>query len=75
MAEELVSKSAMNAMMMQSGGGELWKDSVNSEERPAIPEVKKEEVVVDADKNEALEGQKAGEAVFKAIFGDDSDDD
>jgi G patch domain-containing protein 1 len=75
MAEELVSKSAMNAMMMQSGGGELWEDKSKSEAPPAVPEVKQEEVVVNADKNEALEGQKAGEAVFKAIFGDDSDDD
>lgn len=74
-APELVSKSAINAMMMQSGGGEqLWKDKVKVED-PVIPEVMKEEVVVDADKNEALEGQRAGEAVFKAIFGDDSEDD
>lgn len=75
-APELVSKSAINAMMMQSGGGEpLWKDKVQAEvDTPIVPEEKKEEAVVDADKNEALEGQRAGEAVFKAIFGDDSDD-
>jgi G patch domain-containing protein 1 len=41
----------------------------------AIPVEKPPEIVVDADRNEALEGQRAGEAVFKAIFGDDSDDD
>ncbi|KAK4551818.1 hypothetical protein LTR86_010904 [Recurvomyces mirabilis] len=29
---------------------------------------------VDAEKNEALEGQKAGEAVFRAIFGSDDED-
>lgn len=29
---------------------------------------------VDANRNEALEGQKAGEAVFKAIFGSDDED-
>jgi G patch domain-containing protein 1 len=34
----------------------------------------KEEVVVEPERNEALEGKRAGEAVFKAIFGDDSDD-
>ncbi|ESZ99605.1 hypothetical protein SBOR_0016 [Sclerotinia borealis F-4128] len=28
-------------------------------------------VLVDAERNEALEGQRAGDAVFKAIFGDD----
>lgn len=31
--------------------------------------------LVDAERNEALEGQKAGEAVFKAIFGSDDEDD
>ncbi|KAL9050315.1 MAG: hypothetical protein Q9162_006703 [Coniocarpon cinnabarinum] len=30
---------------------------------------------VDASRNEALEGQRAGEEVFKAIFGDDEDSD
>ena len=30
--------------------------------------------VVDVERNEALEGQKAGEAVFKAIFGSDDED-
>lgn len=37
-------------------------------------EAKKEEIV-DAERNDALEGKRAGDAVFKAIFGDDSDDD
>lgn len=36
---------------------------------------KQQAVVVDTDRNEALEGKRAGEEVFKAIFGDDSDDD
>jgi G patch domain-containing protein 1 len=49
-------------------------DNRPTEAAPA-PVEKKEEVVVDAERNEALEGQRAGEAVFKAIFGDDSDDD
>lgn len=74
MAPELVSKSAINTMMNKSGGREqLWKDKEKSED-VMVPEVK-EEIVVNADKNEALEGQRAGEAVFRAIFGDDSDDD
>jgi G patch domain-containing protein 1 len=37
---------------------------------PAAPQ----EVVVDATRNEALEGKRAGEEVFRAIFGDSSDD-
>lgn len=35
---------------------------------------KQEETVVDTSRNEALEGKRAGEEVFKAIFGDSSDD-
>lgn len=35
---------------------------------------KQDAVVVDKERNEALEGQRAGEEVFKAIFGDSSDD-
>jgi G patch domain-containing protein 1 len=33
-----------------------------------------EEVEVQADRNEILEGERAGEEVFKSIFGDDSDE-
>ena len=34
-----------------------------------------EKVVVDPERNEALEAERPGEAVFRAIFGDDSDSD
>jgi G patch domain-containing protein 1 len=34
-----------------------------------------EPVEIRADRNEVLEGERAGEEVFKSIFGDDSDDD
>jgi G patch domain-containing protein 1 len=37
----------------------------------AVPE----KIVVDASRNEALEGKRAGEDVFKAIFGDSDDED
>ncbi|KAF2804979.1 DUF1604-domain-containing protein [Mytilinidion resinicola] len=33
------------------------------------------EAVMDVERNEALEGEKAGDAVFKAIFGSDDEDD
>jgi G patch domain-containing protein 1 len=77
MAPDLVSKTAIDDMMRQSGGF-----NPNWNERPqeskaaesALVEIRKE-IVVDAERNEALEGQRAGEAVFKAIFGDDSEDD
>lgn len=35
---------------------------------------RKEEVVIDSNRNEALEANRAGEEVFKAIFGDSSDE-
>ena len=34
-----------------------------------------DKVMVDSSRNEALEGQRAGEDVFKAIFGDSDDED
>jgi G patch domain-containing protein 1 len=72
--EDLVGKSAIDTMMREAGG-QMWEDKVKSTEEVVEPVVKREEIVVDAEKNEALEGQRAGEAVFKAIFGDDSDED
>jgi G patch domain-containing protein 1 len=71
-ASTLISKDAIDAMMMEATGeGTLWadKDISQAMEQP------KEEIVVNAERNDALEGQRAGEAVFKAIFGDDSDED
>ncbi|KAI6974959.1 hypothetical protein KC355_g11456, partial [Hortaea werneckii] len=52
-----------------SGGTEgAQQEGVQAEKARAPAEV-------DVEKNEALEGQKAGEAVFKAIFGSDDEDD
>ncbi|KAK0117637.1 hypothetical protein ONS95_011969 [Cadophora gregata] len=75
-APDVVSQSSIDEMMRESyqqrhqGAGDT-----NAETVPAPVATPKEVVVVDADRNDALEGQRAGEAVFKAIFGDDSDDD
>lgn len=75
MAPDLVSKATMQNIMIQSGGVNQFL-SQEMRELESVPVLEKpKEVVVDADRNEALEGQRAGEAVFKAIFGDDSDDD
>ena len=72
-APDLVGKSMLQDIMVQSGGMNplLGKEAMGHIE----PVIKKEEIFVDAERNEALEGQRAGEAVFKAIFGDDSDED
>jgi G patch domain-containing protein 1 len=78
-APDLVSKTVIDDMMRQSGGlNPNWNERTMDNrptEAASAPVEKKEEVVVDVERNEALEGQRAGEAVFKAIFGDDSDDD
>jgi len=70
-APDLVGKEMMETLMREAGV-----------EVPPVPEVvdagpgTKEEVVdmVDVQKNEALEGKRAAEALFKSVFGDDSDD-
>ena len=76
-APDLVSKTAIDDMMKEANWSEF-----NNRNKPAEREVdvKVEEeelkpVVVNAERNEALEGKRAGDAVFKAIFGDDSDED
>ncbi|KAL2062836.1 hypothetical protein VTL71DRAFT_5908 [Oculimacula yallundae] len=77
-APDVVSQSSIDEMMRESysqrhdGGGGIAAVPVAGTSAPV--EVKEEAIVVDAEINDALEGQKAGEAVFKAIFGDDSDD-
>jgi G patch domain-containing protein 1 len=75
MAPDLVSRNAIDEMMRNQNWGNTMSGSKPVESEPVVKEEPKEEVVIDVERNEALEGQKAGEAVFKAIFGDDSDDD
>jgi G patch domain-containing protein 1 len=71
---ELVSKSAMNDIMIASGGRNQYLSSSGAGPGATDPQQPTEDIV-DPDRNEALEGERAGEAVFKAIFGDDDDDD
>ncbi|RKF59587.1 G patch domain-containing protein 1 [Erysiphe neolycopersici] len=76
-ATELVSKVSLNAIMRDSNS--FQNGSPKPSNQIGVSEIEedkyREEVVVDAGKNEALEGKRAGEAVFRAIFGDDSSDD
>jgi G patch domain-containing protein 1 len=71
---DLVSKHAIDGMMK-----EHWENStINAGSMKAedvVLVVENKDTVVDAERNEALEGEKAGEAVFKAIFGDSDDED
>jgi G patch domain-containing protein 1 len=70
---ELVSKSAMNDIMIASGGRNQHLLSSGAGSSAADLQQPTENIV-DPDRNEALEGERAGEAIFNAIFGDDDDD-
>ncbi|KAL2871992.1 putative G-patch domain protein [Aspergillus lucknowensis] len=68
----LVSQEVMNQLLLEAsgGGGPL----ASSRGGTASPAAKQEPVVIEADRNEALEGERPGEAVFKAIFGSDEEE-
>ena len=69
--QELLSRETMEKMVKGVGGS-------SSAQTPngglGLPRRKEEVVVVDAERNEALESERPGEAVFRAIFGDSSDE-
>ncbi|KAF2447552.1 G patch domain-containing protein 1 [Karstenula rhodostoma CBS 690.94] len=84
--EEAVSKSAMDKMVhevLSKGAPALqrpaWMGATPEEtlEAPSTPAVPLEgaHATVDVEKNDALTQERAPEDVFKAIFGDDDDDD
>jgi G patch domain-containing protein 1 len=62
--QELLGKKEMDELKKESGlfGSEA-------------EQVEKETVIVDSERNEALEKERPGEAVFRAVFGSDSEDD
>ena len=75
---ELVGKKDMDELRMTSGGMREFVQSSKVNEGNAGDEAgqsKAVAIVVDPDRNEALEQERPGEAVFKAIFGSDSEDD
>ncbi|WPG99499.1 DUF1604 domain protein [Acrodontium crateriforme] len=72
---DIVSQSSLDRMMQEanirppsfvSGGTEGIQDGTMTVTQPHVE--------VNAETNDALEGQRAGEAVFKAIFGSDDED-
>lgn len=81
--EEAVSKSAMDKMMhevLTKGAPALqrpaWMNTSFTSHEPApmaVPPM--EHATVDVESNEALTQERASEDVFKAIFGDDDEDD
>lgn len=83
---ELVGKKEMDEMMRESNVGRIgMRDMVGAggndegalkvEEGEEEAAKREEPVVVDPERNEALEKEKPGEDIFKAIFGSDSEDD
>ncbi|KAL4775026.1 hypothetical protein BDW60DRAFT_214910 [Aspergillus nidulans var. acristatus] len=78
---ELVSQDVMNQLMLAAGGGPggatlapSSRGDSASAMRAAPGPSPTAPVVIEADRNEALEGERPGEAVFKAIFGSDDED-
>ena len=75
---ELVGKKDMDELRLTGGGTKDFVQSSEVNEGNAGDEAGQSKVgavVVDPDRNEALEQERPGEAVFKAIFGSDSEDD
>ncbi|CEO58860.1 hypothetical protein PMG11_03558 [Penicillium brasilianum] len=75
--KELVSQEVMNMILMESGRQPqppvASPDTAGSSGQPAVepPPVR----VVEPERNEALEAERPGDAVFKAIFGSDDEED
>lgn len=63
--KELISQSDITEMMRKVKGDANYE----------LPKTTEPAVQVDVEKNEALEGERAADDVFKTIFGDDDDDD
>ncbi|KAI7509084.1 DUF1604 domain protein [Hortaea werneckii] len=77
---EVVSQASLNRMMQEAswnrgGSGFVSCGTEGAQQGGVQVEKPQAPAEVDVEKNEALEGQKAGDAVFKAIFGSDDEDD
>ena len=71
---ELVSQEAIKDILLESGVRQQAATEAGLNADVALGR-EAEEVLVDAERNEALESARPGDAVFKAIFGSDDDDD
>lgn len=78
---ELVGKRVMEELRMSGGGipsvgvKDDGEGGGGGEETGEGQGQGREEVVVDPERNEAIEKERPGDAIFKAIFGSDSEDD
>ncbi|OOG00989.1 hypothetical protein ASPCADRAFT_202841 [Aspergillus carbonarius ITEM 5010] len=71
--KELVSRDVMNQLMLEAGGGPLAPADTASPTQ-STPAGSRAPIVVEPERNDALEAERPGEAVFKAIFGSDDED-
>jgi len=79
---DVVGKESLEAMMREAaknrfgGDGAATTEAVDKYGEDATPQPipQASTQVVDVERNDALEGQRAGEELFKSIFGDDDDE-
>jgi G patch domain-containing protein 1 len=74
---DIVSKSAMEQILQEAAQRRFASGGTkgSTPDQPPFPTQLVEEKVVDVERNEALEAERPGEAVFRAIFGSDDEDD
>jgi G patch domain-containing protein 1 len=72
--EEEKKETVDNTLINEEAVKELKREARNTTSYDLAPLENMEEVEIHADKNEILEGERAGEEVFKSIFGEDSDE-
>ncbi|KAJ5682245.1 hypothetical protein N7462_005410 [Penicillium macrosclerotiorum] len=72
--KELVSQEVMNMIMMESGRQSSTASSDPGGSGPQLTPKAPPAPAVEPERNEALEAQRPGDAVFKAIFGSDDED-
>lgn len=69
---ELVPIAVINQLMLESGGSTKAANDMHGSGQ--TPTEQPDKLLIDAERNEALESERPGEAVFKAIFGDSEDE-
>ncbi|KAI9767271.1 MAG: hypothetical protein M1840_005871 [Geoglossum simile] len=70
---EILPRSSLDDLIRDAAKKPRNREKEEEEEEAAAPQ--RPVAAVDPERNEALEGERAGDAVFKAIFGSDDDDD
>ena len=72
--EQPVSRSDIDDLISEASWRAQQQAEARASEGSAAQAEAAKDIVIDIERNEALEAQKASEAVFQSIFGDDSDE-